>query len=299
MPDTVTPAVGNELFLHNMRALWRVDPTLALRVDAVDDHKRLPLEPTRSGAYTARVPTDDGGTVYLHSRYDPDEEARRLIDTVNLDDKFCILVSGLGLGYHVRALADRLRGDAFIICTEPALPVIATCLTCVDLADIIAARRLVILTDADKARLHERLKPHSATIMLGVAFLRHPASIRAAGPALTHIGDMIREFVDFTRMSLMTLIGNARITCRNIAMNLPTYLTTPPIDILRDRFTGDPAVVISAGPSLARNIDRLADLKGNAVLCAVQTTLKPLLQRGIVPDFVTSLDFHEISRQFF
>ncbi|MHC4696700.1 MAG: motility associated factor glycosyltransferase family protein, partial [Planctomycetota bacterium] len=64
-------------------------------------------------------------------------------------------------------------------------------------------------------------------------------------------------------------------------------------------FAGDPAIVISAGPSLSRNIDQLAELKGRAVLCAVQTTLRPLIERGIVPDFVTSLDFHEMSRKFF
>jgi len=35
------------------------------------------------------------------------------------------------------------------------------------------------------------------------------------------------------------------------------------------------------------------------VLCAVQTALRPLMERGITPDFVTSLDFHEMSRKFF
>jgi hypothetical protein len=82
-------------------------------------------------------------------------------------------------------------------------------------------------------------------------------------------------------------------------MNLASYVSTPPIDILRDRFAGNPAVVISAGPSLSRNIEGLAALKGRAVLCAVQTAVKPLMKRGIVPDFVTSLDFHEMSRKFF
>ena len=113
------------------------------------------------------------------------------------------------------------------------------------------------------------------------------------------ISEAIREFVTFTRMSLLTLVSNSRITCKNIAMNLASYVSTPPIDILRDRFIGNPAIVISAGPSLARNIDQLEALKGRAVLCAVQTSVKPLLKRGIVPDFITSLDFHEMSRKFF
>ncbi len=32
MSDALAPAVGNDLFVHNMRALWRNDPELALCV---------------------------------------------------------------------------------------------------------------------------------------------------------------------------------------------------------------------------------------------------------------------------
>ena len=299
MTDTAAPSVGNALFLHNMRALWRRDPALAQRVDAVHDNERIPLEPTRSGAWSAKMPTPDGSTVYLNSRYDPTAEAERFAASVSIEEKFCLVVSGLGLGYHVQALFERLRGDSFILCTEPSIPLVATALTCVDLADAIASNRLIILTDDDKANLHRQLEHHNTVMMLGVQFVHHPPSMRVAEKAQSVITAAIAEFVSFTRMTLMTLVSNSQITCKNIAMNLVTYVTTPPIDILRDRFAGNPAIVVSAGPSLARNVDQLGDLKGRAVICAVQTAIRPLTARGIVPDFITSLDFHEMSRKFF
>ena len=297
--NETTPAVGNETFLRNMRALWRYDPVLALRVDAVQDDERLPLTPTRSGAWTVKMPTPDGQMTYLHSRYEPVLEAERFIASVAIEDKFCFVVSGLGLGYHVRALFDRLRGDAFIICAEPSIPLIATALTAVDLTDLIASGRFILITDDDKTRLHERLKDYGTLIMLGAQFVRHTPSIRVAGEAHRAITNMIAEFVTYTRMSLLTLVSKSRVTCKNISMNLVNYVSTPPIDVLRDRFVGDPAIVISAGPSLSKNIDRLGTLKGKAVLCAVQTAIKPLMNHGIVPDFITSLDFDEMSRKFF
>ncbi len=287
------------MFLHNMRALWRHDPKLALRIDAIGDEERIPLTPTRSGAWTAKVATPEGQTVYLHSRYDPEAEAQRFAASVEIEDKFCFVVSGIGLGYHVLALFERLRGDAFILAAEPSLPLISTALTCVDFTDLITSERFIILTDDDKAHLHERIKPHETLIMLGAQFVRHGPSIRIAEEGHAAITKVIAEFVTFERMTLLTLLQNARITCKNIAMNLVTYVTTPPIDILRKRFAGDPVVVISAGPSLTRTIDQLADLKGKAVLIAVQTALGPLLRRGIIPDFVTSLDFHKMSLKFF
>lgn len=291
--------VGNELFVHNMRALWRADVELALRVDAVMDDERLPLEPTRSGHVTARMAAPDGAKLYLHSRVDPVAEAKRLIDAVPTDEKFCFVVSGFGLGYHLRELCDRLRGDAFIVCAEPSIRLLATALTCVDLADAIAAGKLLILTEADKAALHGRLRERNTLVMLGSQFVRHPPSARIAGDFHAAFQQLVNEFVSFTRMSLLTLVSNSQITCRNIAMNLVNYVTTPPIDMLRNRFAGHPGIVVSAGPSLSRNLDDLAGLKGKAVLCAVQTAIRPLMQRGITPDFVTCLDFHEMSRKFF
>ena len=299
MTDAVTASVGNDLFLRNMRALWRRDPQLALLVDAVQDADRLPLTLTKSGHWTTTMATPQAKATYLHSRYDPIAEGNRFIDSVSTEDAYCFVVSGLGLGYHIHALLDRLVGDAFVLCAEPSIPLIATALTCVDLHDALESDRLVLLTDNDKTRLHERLKDRGAIIMLGARFVQHPPSMRIAGPAHRAITEAIGDFVSFTRMTLMTLVANSRITCRNIAMNLVNYVATPPIDILKGRFAGDPAIIISAGPSLARNIDQLKALKGRAVLCAVQTAVKPLLERGVEPDFVTSLDFHEMSRKFF
>ena len=291
--------VDNRKFVANVRSLWRSDPALALRVDAVFDHDRWPLEATRSGAWTSKVSQPDGSSVYLHSRYDPVDEAKTFAESVEIDDKFCFVVNGMGLGYHIRALFDRLRGDTLIVCIEPSIELIATALSCVDLSEPLGSRRLIILFDDDKARLHDRLEPFNTLIMLGAQFVIHPASERIVGPAHAPITKAVSDFVTFTRMTLMTLLANAQITCRNIAMNLVSYVQTPPIDVLKSRFAGRPAVVISAGPSLSKNIEQLAALKGRAVLCAVQTALKPLLERNIVPDFVTSLDFHEMSRKFF
>ncbi|MCO6439279.1 MAG: motility associated factor glycosyltransferase family protein [Phycisphaerae bacterium] len=293
------PIVGNETFLRNLRALWQVDPRLAMEVDAVDDEERFPLEAARSGSWTLSLAAGDGQRVYLHSRYDPVGEAERFATSISLEKKYVFVVCGLGLGYHICALWRRLGKEAVVVCAEPSMRMIATALACTDLSELIGSGRLIFLTSDDKSRLHERLERFNALMMLGAQFVNHAPSIRLAPDDHRAITQQLTEFVTFTRMTLATLMGNARITCKNIAMNLAAYVSTPPIDLLRDRFAGNPAVVIAAGPSLRKNIDKLAGLKGRAVLIAVQTTLRPLLERGIIPDFATSLDFHEMSRKFF
>lgn len=51
-----------------------------------------------------------------------------------------------------------------------------------------------------------------------------------------------------------------------------------------------PAIVVSAGPSLNRNIEILKKAKNKAFIIAVDTALKPLIGHGIVPDMYAIVD---------
>lgn len=300
--NSIAPAqsvVDQTIYLRNMARLWRIDPQLAIRIDAVADTARVAVEASRSGEPTAAMSTPDGKRIYLHSRYQPIDEARRLAESVDVGGQYCFIVAGFGLGHHIRALFDRLAADSVLIVCEPSLPMLAAAFASVDLADMLAGGRLVILTDANKNTIHHRLRPHTALMMMGAKFVTHPSSHRVAPRFHAEMRQVITDFVAYSRTTIMTLVQNARITCRNVANNLVHMVTTPPIDAMRNRFRGQPAIVVSAGPSLRKNIDQLVGLENRAVICAVQTTLKPLLNRGIRPHFVTSLDFHEISARYF
>ena len=43
----------------------------------------------------------------------------------------------------------------------------------------------------------------------------------------------------------------------------------------------------------------IPQVRANVVVITAQTMLKPLLAYGIKPDFVTALDYHEISKRFY
>jgi len=297
--DVAGAVTINETFLANMRQLYRHDPRLAQRIDDLPVDASLRVQPSRAGPPTALVTTPDGRELYLHSRYDPMREAVDFCRTLEDSDALCVILSGLGLGYHLKALFEQLGEEICVLISEPDPVTIKTCLEQSDLSRELATGRVELITSPDKSALHERLMRHSTTLMLGTRIVAPPFSRQVNAEAHAAIRQAIMDFAAFAKMSLVTLVRNAEITCRNIANNLPTYLSTPPLDILRDRFRGCPAILVAAGPSLSRNVDQLASLRDRAVIIAAQTTLRPLLARGIVPHFVTSLDFSDMSRQFF
>jgi len=299
MRAAATDSACDQTYVANLSALWRLDATLAWHIDELGPDEVLTTESSRKGPPTVAATTPDGRRIYLHSRYDPEAEAARFAEGLAGGDHFCFVISGFGLGYHLKALHDRLPADAVLVVLEPSLPTIKTALLHTDLSSLLGSRRLVILTDADKTRLHELLNAHAPIMLLGTHFASHAASQQVAEPFYSQMRAAIADYLTFSRLSLITLVAICRATNANIAANLPAYVATPPIDFLHHHFRGFPAIVVSAGPSLARNMDRLSEARGRAVLIAVQTVFKPLLARGIVPDFVTSLDYNEVCTRFF
>jgi hypothetical protein len=63
-----------------------------------------------------------------------------------------------------------------------------------------------------------------------------------------------------------------------------------PINYLKNCFNAIPAVIVSAGPSLEKNIHLLKEVKDKFVIICGNRTLKPLLDIGVEPDFVCVVD---------
>jgi hypothetical protein len=324
-PQTLPRTPADSPYVRNLCALWESDPRLAMALESVHEDDVPPLEPAREGGWTVKVPAGGGGApVYLHSRYRPVAEARAWADAVKSDNRYAVVVCGFGLGYHVKALWERLGGtdggdgggggDVLIVVAEPNLPLLKAALAAEDYSDMLRGRPgilgggVMLVTSLDRGQLVERLEPRSVVFTAGAGTLltSHPASMQAAPAFFSAFQKLITEFIAFTRTGFVTLMLNNVATCRNIANNLGRYVTTPPIDVFAGAFKGRPAVLVAAGPSLAKNMHLLRELVGpdpaaprRAVIIAVQTMLKPLLAAGFEPDFVTSLDYNTVSTRFF
>jgi hypothetical protein len=77
--------------------------------------------------------------------------------------------------------------------------------------------------------------------------------------------------------------------------NLPTIVDCRPLAELKARYSGIPAVLVSPGPSLDRNIAHLKALQGKALLLAPGQSIKRLHTEGIYPDFVVVIDPQDLT----
>jgi hypothetical protein len=123
--------------------------------------------------------------------------------------------------------------------------------------------------------------------------LIHPSSARS--PDLRAAVVLLRKIVFGARANAEARRRFAPRYLLNSIRNLPAILDGRDIRELTERAKGVPAIVVGAGPSLDRSLDDLQRLSSRAVIFATDTALRPLLARGIAPQFVVALDPSEIN----
>ncbi|EPC1848727.1 6-hydroxymethylpterin diphosphokinase MptE-like protein [Campylobacter coli] len=108
--------------------------------------------------------------------------------------------------------------------------------------------------------------------------------------------------------SASVAIRNADITCflpllthGQFLQNIPSMLESIPFQrILSQRKNKfDNAIVVSAGPSLAKQLSLLKAYQDKAVIFCADGALSMLEKEGIIPDYVTNLDFTDLAMKFF
>ena len=286
-------------YLKNMAALWAADPKLAAAVERLDDRDSYQVEATKSASPTVIVPLTNGKSLHLHSRYEPLKEAEALLENVAAEERFVFFVYGFGMGYHFQLLAGRASEEAIFCIIEPDLLMLRTAFEQRDFSSWLESGRVLFFHQMEKSDLFVRLASHNGLLSVGSESIVHQASVQMAPAFYAQMQKWVGELLDYSRTGMNTLILNGRRTAENITRNLGWYVAAGGLGRLKDRHKGKPAIIVSAGPSLRKNKHLLHEAAGKAVIVAVQTTLKPLLEMGIEPDFVTSLDYHEICTRFF
>jgi len=288
---------NNPILKKNLEALMKHNPLAAREIS--NSHPR---------ADTCFLETDDGvlsievGGIAMASKRKPMQEARRFAERFDPAQSACCAVLGFGIGYHCGTLLERLGTCGVVVCFEPDIGLLRAVLERVDYSAMFSTRRFFLTTNPDDpATLSQMFQGIEAVVGLGVEIVSHPPSASRLGDSGARFGKIFSDVLKATRTHVITTLANARVSFRNALMNLDYYAASAGVETLKDACKGKPAIVVSAGPSLERNIELLADpeVRNSVVIIAVQTVLKQMIERGIKPHFVAALDYHEISKRFY
>ena len=296
------PAPSRACLEANLAVIAERRPDLARRLAETAPDPALEFTLAPDGALTA---VRDGRA--LASKRRPLDEAGRVAGALDVREHAVFVTLGFGLGHHVRAIASKLGKTGLLCVFEPDLPLLRAVLEREDHSAWMRRTNVVFFADPDDtAAISSTAKGIEAIFGLGVRFVEHGPSAVRLGDAAGTFSKSFTRAVAALRTSIVTTMVQTEITIRNALMNAEHYAARAGsgdegVCDLKDLAAGRPAIVVSAGPSLRRNIHLLKDpaVRERCVIIAVQTTLKTLLSEGIRPHFVCALDYHEISKRFY
>ncbi len=282
-----------DYFKNNIKALAGINPNLAeylVRTEAA----AAEIIQTRAGVPSVRLTNAGGRSFTLHSAIDPLREAERLVASQYKSGVNTCLVYGFGLGYHLDVLLEKLPANATVLVVEPQSSVFRMALAIRDFSHLFNNPRIFWAVGEEVNQVPAHFGEVFRVISIeGFSIISHNPSVRLCGDYFRILDELCRKWIVAVGGNFLTNVQAVRKYLSNTLENITKIVENPPIKKLFGRFRNVPAVVVSAGPSLDRNLDLLRVLERSALIICVDTSLGPLYRAGIKPHLVLAGDSSE------
>lgn len=249
---------------------------------------------TPAGLPTLRFFASGGNGPLAYNAEDPWRDTAVHLETVEEGARGLALCIGLGLGYGpLRLIAERPTLGMLVI-IEPSLDLFITALRHVDLRPLLQSGKVHwLIGEIDLIALEQTVARIAS--LEDTHILRHVPSIQWREEVYVPLGHQVFLVVNQLNAAGGTTRKAGERFFRNRLANLALLRHSHDLGAVKDLFAGMPAVLVAAGPSLDRSMADLKQIAGRCVLFAVDSALAPLLKAGIMPDFVTSIDFQDLN----
>ncbi|HEB9122681.1 TPA: motility associated factor glycosyltransferase family protein [Campylobacter jejuni] len=214
-----------------------------------------------------------------------------------------ICIYGIGNALLIKNLAKHYK-HLFVFESEIELFILA--LSTIDLSEELKICKIVLFDCAA-----EDLEIQIAIIFDQQSILEHLSLYEMFINTSYYLRFYEKQIVFLNEVCLKTIgvaVRNADISCflplltyEQFLQNIPSMLESIPFQrILNERKNKfENAIVVSAGPSLAKQLPLLKAYQDKAVIFCADGALSMLEKEGIVPDYVTNLDYSDWSIKFF
>ncbi len=236
----------------------------------------------------------NGKTVRLNSMYRPIQEAKKWTEQYEFQNlHISVLMFGIGNGTFIREMLKKLDKESIVILYEPDFSVFVYQLYHQDFSDIIKDERIFLFVkEVDEEALYDFISRKSHWSIL-------PSRIVCHHPGYDTM--FAEECLEFKRS--IKYINEVEVVNRNTLAALSHALilnTLKSLHFIREsNYIGEfidvvpediPAIIVSAGPSLDKNIEQLRKAVGHALIVATDTSVKYLLQHDVPFDVMVTVD---------
>lgn len=203
-----------------------------------------------------------------------------------------IITFGIGLCYLLDEVYNTYPSRIFVY--EPDIKILHFVLNNVDISEHLASGR-VFVTD----RLDELMKKLSESYIskdkVEVVYLKNYAVLKSQ--ELLELTQKVYDTCRTKMVDINTIKKFSKKWLLNTLKNISSINSSVAYKLsdLKDKFTGQTALILAAGPSLTENIEKIKVNRDKFVIFAVNKVLRVLEANEIVPDFLVCLDAQNVN----
>lgn len=248
----------------------------------------------------------DGHEWRLNSAYDPDRAAELYADRYGkLCDYAVLCIFGLSDGRAVREMLKNCNATQKIIICEPDAGIFFAAMECFPLEDILLRKDLFLSVKGINGNYFQKILENTITYQ-NRSLIQHCILPNYDILYAKDCENCIEELLYYSKLEIFkmnTEINYATKVADNSLHNLPYMIEQSSLNCLTEIFAGldlkeIPAIIVSAGPSLDKNIKELKQADGKAFIIGVDSSLKALVREGIPFQIAVSVDMRKDSNVF-
>ena len=235
---------------------------------------------------------------YLHSIYNRDRELAELKEQIG-DKADMLLLFGLGDGRTLDFLLENYGQLERLIIVEPSVDIFRNTLQYFDLLNINKyCKELMLIVGMPVEVVIGRIaKAIHKKFNMQFQLCYHMSSRSLFNKYYVEMASNLTHMFRETMMNISTLHGYRNLWPKNAIKNL--QLSHIPGSALNGIFKNIPAILVSAGPSLEKNIDLLPELLDKALIVTACTVITIFENKGIRPHLRFAFDAAPTNLQLF
>lgn len=245
----------------------------------------------------------DNGLILLHSKYNPIQEAKRILDSLQDIDKYeHIIFYGNGFGYLTEELLKRHPHKRFSI-IEPSKEVFSLYLKESEFTKLPLNQLSFLKVGLTEDETQSFIKEFFHHVREKTLLVTMPSYERFIPQEYARFLQDFKKEIKASRKDINVNYSFQKRWTLNSWINLPETLRTPNIlqDIDKVFFEKKPVIIAAAGPSLNEELEnlRIIQEKGLAYIFSVGSAINTLIENDIYPNAMCTYDPTQLNQVVF
>ncbi len=289
------------LYERNQKALLFIYPSLSQLLETVDVDACYEVFMFENDVNSLNI-VDKQKNLFLYEGKPLDAIQQSLEQFQALCNYPYLYFFGMGNGVLLKKLLEN-RHHKRIVVVEPVLEILYVVLHLIDFSEDILSGRIVFLSK------EELVFSRIALLFNNLETQRYARvyDLQVSTSFYERFHDLMvktnRLFIEALYHNVQSAgndMHDALIGMEHHFMNLPFMLTTPPLlDFFKKAQTTEVAILVSTGPSLAKQLPLLKEIAPYVTIFAVDASFPVLSKYSIRPDVVVSMERVPLTGRFF